>query len=659
MSGKNPQKRPPKNPPKTPQKRKADDAGLLSEEQLQQLQQIEDGRVWLGLKVDAQFDSNYILKVFELSERYGFDPKTLFGAIKKIQDQQEIWCKYIIDYIDDYQNVGKEETIFLFQAVQAHHIIDLFTEDDELNRKFTECMKYLQDNLHSSFEPNQPNVQTVFKQPDVFKTWFQQIFELCTGQQCSQKAPAQHTEPDDTEPDDTEPDKPLSSLSRQLSNPEYNQEKTTICSIMVLTRNIKKIIDLLFYTNTGGKYLGNHRFCDNLCFKDIYKISNVFIMQYLYSTPKDSGGYERQCKFLFYLAKECLKKFKSIPLCELFMYIYIHFYLFMFIISLLDSYLRYIPCSRIGCRLTFMSILHDEKDITTEGGLCDGTLFQLCNKVATNFFTLQPSKIIEDENSEQAKTECREKYNEQPEDTLQKICDETPLSYFPLPVISMLGKLSSVLNLSGTPTISTEYFERGNSGIWKKLNNGGYTGSLGDSIPLVYRNSQGELKLNVELISKNPKDLELGDFNYGLLICNEIKLIASRSSSNVVYASIGCDTNKIPQFKKEKTKRRFGLEQQSGSDTHASHELLLIIIYNSINNTHSFQIQNSWGKVLCSIPIPEFQLIDYMNNGTITSIYYLRVTINDRLITGGIRKKTKKNKKIKKKLRSKKRRMRF
>ena len=565
----------------------------------------------------------------------------MFGAIKKIQVQHQIWCRDIIDKIDNYRNVGKEETIFIFQAVQAQYIIGLFTEDGELNLKFTECMKYLQDNLHSSFEPN---VQTVFKP----KTWFQQIIELCTGQQCSQKAPAQHTEPDDTEPDD--------SLLRKVSRHKYNQEKTTICTTMVLTRIIKKIIDLLFYTNTGGKHLGNHRFCDNPCFKDIYKISNVFIMQYLYSTPNIFGGYERQCKFLFYLAKECFNKFKSIPLCELFMYIYIHFYLFMFIISLLDSYLRYIPCSRIGCRLTFMSILHDEKDITTEGGLCNGTLFQLCDKLKKNFFRLPPSKIIEDENREQAKTECYEKHNSLPPETIQKICDDTPLSYLPVEVVSMLDELSIVLNLSGTPTMSTEYFERGKSGIWEKLNNGGYKGSLGHSIPLVYKNSKGELELNVELlISKTPTDLELREVNYGKLICNEIKLIASLSSSNVVYASIGCDTNKIPLFKKEKTKRIGGLEQQSGSDTHASHELLLIILYNPKTKAYQFQIQNSWAEVLCSIDITEKTFIQYMNNGTITSIYYLRVKNGETLITGGIRKKTKKNKKIKKKLRSNKR----
>ena len=62
-------------------KRKADYDAKTEEEELEKL--IDKGRKWL--KVDAGFDSNYILKGFDLTKLYGFDPKTLFGAIKKIQ----------------------------------------------------------------------------------------------------------------------------------------------------------------------------------------------------------------------------------------------------------------------------------------------------------------------------------------------------------------------------------------------------------------------------------------------------------------------------------------------------------------------------------------------------------------------------------------------
>ena len=623
---------------------------LLSEEEEKK---IRYARTRFG--VDERSVNNIdILKILELIEQYNIDEEKFFKMLKKISAFDDIPISVLIEQYYNPQSMptGNEEIIFVFQA---EYIIGLFTKDPKLNHEFIKCMDYLERNLNPSFEPNQKPT------PDP-KTFFQKFWEFCMGTQCTNQE-------EEEEEEDVSP--PSRGLLPSVSTHKYNQEYSTTCVPMVLTRNIKKIIELLFYYTTEGKNLGDYRFCDSPCFKDIYKINNVFIMQYL-------KEYDKQCKYLFYLAMECFKKFRGTEnIYQLFMYIYINFYLFMFIISLIDSYLRYIPCSDMGCRLTFDSILRNEKDLITEGGLCNQAIFSICKKLEEQLFSMSPSEIIGIETSEDAKSECYKKYKSLPPETRQKICDYTPLSYIPDDVISMLDELFETIKLRGQPNILTHYFQIYNhNGFWiwvkrdiSKEDISKENISKQKLFPLI-ENTDGKLKLRSELlISKiNPYQFppltDDGRINYGQLICDEIKVRVLSSVNRVIYASISCEIDKITEFKKEarKRSRATGLDTLRGDDTtHSLHELLLIIMGNP-GNSFSFIIQNSWGETLCSIPITEELFVKFINNGTIKSIYYLMVNINEIIITGGIRKKTKKlrkktkkNKKIKKKLRSNKR----
>jgi len=403
-------------------------------------QKIEQGRSWLGTPT---LNYNYILKIFELADHYHIGEEAFFKMLKKMSAETETGISDLITQYDNPQDMPRGNEKYLFLP-QAEYIINSFSPGSDLNRQFEECMDYLKSHLHTLFQSNpEPNL----------KTFFQQLWELCTGQQCTEGPPSRGLIPSE-------------------SIHEYDQQYTTTCVPMVLTRIIKKIIELLFYYNTKGKNLGNYRFCNNPCFKDIYKINNVFIMQYL-NNPPSKEGFERQCKYLFYLTQKCFEKFKDIDnICELFMYIYIHFYLFMFIISLLDSYLRDIPCDSVSCRLTFTSIIHNEEDLTTKGGLDDDTVFSICKKLEQQLFLIPPSEIIQNEMSEEGKKLCYAKYRtlRLHEETIEKICNYTPLSYIPIEVRSMLDQLFGVVN-TGQPTMSTHYFQTYEMGIWQKLNN--------------------------------------------------------------------------------------------------------------------------------------------------------------------------------------------
>jgi hypothetical protein len=597
---------------------------LVSEELLlpEELKtKIQEGRRWL--EADNTLSYKHILKIFELAQLYKFDDtideEIFFKLFLRMANEKEIGIPQLINEIEDYTNMpsGNEKYIFIFQA---YYIIDLFSKDENLNSEYQRCMKYLNTNLWSLFEPNtNPNPKP--------KHFLQKIWELCTGQHCSKE----------------EEKEELKEEVYEEEIHEYDQQYTTLCVTVVLTKKIKNIIELLFYT-TCGKYLGKYKIYKSPCFKDIYKINNVFIMQYL-------NDYDKQCKYLFYLAKKCFEKFKGIEnICELFMYIYIHFYLFMFIISLLDSYLRDIPCDSISCRLTVSSIIRGEKDLTTEGGggLCDKVIFSICEKVKEQLFVIPPSEIIQLEDSEELKLQCYEKYRMfglSPA-IIKKICDYTPLIYIPPEVRTMLDVLFGVITSRGQPSILIHYFQRvKETGIWYKRN----SGDLFPLTPLTWFNDHtSEYKLNPELsISKIPYSLQslIDDkrrINNGQLICDEIKARLQHSLNKVLYASIGCDIDKISEFKREtkKIRRRTGISydiQQHHNTTESLHELLLIIML--VNGSYCYTIQNSWGETLCSIPITQELFIEYINNGTIRSIYFLLVNMaNGTIITGGNKK---------------------
>jgi hypothetical protein len=171
-----------------------------------------------------------------------------------------------------------------------------------------------------------------------------------------------------TVPNDIEDVRLLHSIMYSEFDPlfYYNQQVIENCGVITFSNLIMKIIQMLYFCKTKGKILGGILLDNTSCLQHIFTMNNIFIIQQF--------NYERQLLYLWYLSEKyfskCKEKHHDLTLELFFYYIYINFYLFMFIVSYIDDYLK-INDSRPACGLNPFNVCIFDEEITKRGLVVD------------------------------------------------------------------------------------------------------------------------------------------------------------------------------------------------------------------------------------------------------------------------------------------------
>jgi len=411
--------------------------------------------------------------------------------------------------------------------------------------------------------------------------------------------------------------KKSSSISREISIAYFNQQSIGNCSNMVMTRIFIKIIEVLYLFITG-KLLGKIKI-NNQSFQYIFTINNVFIMQYL-------GTYEKQTRYLAYLTNKYKKYFKGITENDLFVYIFIRFYLFMFILSLTDDIARFI-CSSMNCRLTYPEVCIEPED-TSNRGLNLKNIYTISNTLTHQLFPNTsmeniPGKIIENSESDEmidtskmAQKSSSKKLHGKAE---ERVCSNSPLKYIPDEVISSF--LNPLFNLLSEKTkIKMEAYNRNSIGKWVYYPD--YASVMTTSI--------GPAPAKYVMI-----DIDPAKENYGDNIYNKIIDELSKSKEQMVYLSISVILNKIK-----------GFEGRSYT-SHAYHALFILFINVTGERRRpdiKLFLQNSWGGSFANQELTKDEFKKYINEGSIFGFSYFTVEYDGTRLMGGDSKNNKNNK---------------
>jgi hypothetical protein len=420
-----------------------------------------------------------------------------------------------------------------------------------------------------------------------------------------------------------------SSLSREISIGFFDQQSIGNCSNMVMTRIFIKMIEVIYFFITG-KLLGQIKI-NNKMFQNIFTINNVFIMQYL-------GTYEKQTKYLAYLTNKYSKYFTEEEKRNLFVYIFIRFYLFMFILSLTDDKARYI-CSSMNCRLIYPEVCIARKDISNRG-LNLKNIYTISNTLTHELFPntsmenipgdlIEKSESVENVKTSQTMQQSSKKGLSVKE--ADRICTKSPLKYIPPEVISYF--LNPLFNLLSEKTkIKMEAYENYVSGKWVYYPDHPSVSTASASA------TASAPTILVEDVRKSHGE------TYGDAIYNKIIGDLSVSDQRMVYLSISVVLNKIK-----------GFEGRSYA-SHAYHSLF--ILFMDVNEKDDprgpnikLYLQNSWGDTFANQELTINEFKRYINDGSIFGFNYFTVDYDGKRLMGGC-SKMKKTKKIKKRLSS-------
>ena len=548
-----------------------------------------------GLDVNVYYESLFLARKFKI------DDEDFFKAVLELSQSKEKTIEEALDLIKNYQKIlsipiEQRNSHIWALFLEANHVIHNIIVNPEMNTHYYSCLEYLYQNISSIFIPNKVKTKTFYER--VWSFFNKEVPQI---------------------------------IRRQHSVHFFNQQDIDMCTSMVLTRLVIKLIDLLYFCNTNGKFLGNVKIYINEQLKYIFTINNVFIMQYL----KD---FDKQCKYLFYLAYQNIPFFPEFQsnICELFMYIFIHFYLFMFILSFIDNYIRIIPCTAIKCRLTYASVCRD-RDAIIDRGLQSTQLTIVSELIIDRLFQIRennPEMMIHEQINPSVRQKCLEIYGKYglTEVVLGEICNSSPLQYIPPEVITLYFNPLFNLILLGSE-IDIEFT------LYDRITN--------DDGGVVWKS-----KINLETGAR----IDITSDNYGQYFFNEIMKQLTNSSQQIIYVGIAVKFNALFPSVEE--------------GQHQEHEMMLSFILVKNKNgtvTVDININNSWGGDLAYKKISPEEFISHVNDGNIYCLYYFIVKCKGKQLMGGnkkIRKKTKKlrkkTKKIRKKTtRRKKRRMRI
>jgi hypothetical protein len=405
-----------------------------------------------------------------------------------------------------------------------------------------------------------------------------------------------------------------SSLIRQVSVGYFNQQSIGNCSYMVLTRLIIKIIEV-FYFSLTGQSLASVKISNNRYFQYIFTINNVFIMQYL-------GTYEKQTRYLTYLTHKYFEPIsrseEDITENDLFVYIFIRFYLFMFILSLTDDLGKIIsPDSDLpppSCSLSYHEACIDPKSLAKRG-IDYVSYYNLCNTLINHLFPTHtkaillnvPEYLINYYTSEQAFQYCASKYPLLSKEEQIRICGISPLKYIPPKIISDF--LNPLFNL----IISQNPSDKVNT--VKMLSYARQSSEIDDNTWLDYNYSDSNIP-SFESVEPEEFDDPEPPNSHGHQIYELIKNELLSSKEQVLYLSIFVDTNRI-----------IGFEQRTSCE-HSFHAMF-ILFKNATGDPDNpdiqLSLQNSWGEDLAEQKLTIEQFIEYINNGAIFALNYFQI----------------------------------
>ena len=523
-----------------------------------------------------------------LATKYGINDEDFANNIKELASLKNISIEEALEMVKNNEKiltVSIEERGSHIWALffEANYIINIYFVERGLLDQYTICVDYLNRHIGFIFIPNKVKTKTFYQK--VWSFFYKEVPEL----------------------------------KRQHSVHFFNQQDIDMCTSMVLTRLVIKLIDLLYFCNTNGKFLGNIKIYINEELKYIFTINNVLIMQYL-----SKYGHVAQYKYLFYLAFQHIHSFPEFQgnICQLFMYIFIHFYLFMFILSFIDNYIRIIPCTSIKCRLTYDAVCHD-RDAIIDRGLQSTQLTIVSQLMITELFKIRvnnPQKMISEQNTQPVIQKCLEIYGKPgyglSQEEITQICNSTPLQYIPIEVITLYFNPLFNLILGSSPSIEFTLYDR----------------IVNDDDSVVWQS-----KINLDNGERDNIYIESGQ--YGEYFFAEIMSRLRESSEKVLYVGIAVKFNAL-----------FPGDVEEGQ--HQDHEMMLSFIL--VTNEHGtvtadININNSWGGELAYKHISPEEFIYHVNQGNIYCLYYFIVTCKGLRLMGGNKKIRKKTKRIRKK----------
>jgi len=557
---------------------------------------------------------------------------TIMDALNYIKTQPEI-----IENIEMIQ----QHSYLLF--LQAHKIINNHNNTYFSEELYNNFIKYLNTKLSDIFSSEKilqvddtsiDNLSNVAAVAAIYsETGFKDDIDTGLGSDSDSDSGSQYEDEDDSDngeeygSEDIEDIKDIdeveedieeflkgSSLTRQVSVGYFNQQSIGNCGYMVYTRIFMKIIEV-FYFSLTGRPLTSVKINNNPYLQYIFTINNVFIMQYL-------GTYEKQTRYLAYLTHKYFDSIsrseESITENDLFVYIFIRFYLFMFILSLTDDISKIISPSSDApwpsCPLSYNEACLDPNSLAKRGFDMDigynlsNTLINLLfpTHIDSRLFNV-PEYLITNYTSEEAFQYCLSLYPSSlsSEEKIRR-CGISPLKYIPSDVIS--GFLNPLFNL----IISQNPSDKRN--VVKMLSYTRISNDIDDEntwFKYDYTNIQSYQNVEPEEIDEPEPPNTHGDKFYEM-IKNE--LLSSKEQT--IYLSIHVELNRIIGFEDRIT---------SLHSFHAMFILFKNITGDSGNPNIQLSLQNSWGEDLAEQNMTPELFIQYINDGTIFAFSYFQL----------------------------------
>lgn len=400
----------------------------------------------------------------------------------------------------------------------------------------------------------------------------------------------------------------------------YSQQNIGNCLFISYARLIIELIHLLYTCVTNGRILGEIQIPILNCLQ-IFTVSNIMIMM---SLP-----YDKQSAFLFFITcKYYESKGSTIGIThisQLYNYIYIHFYLFMFILCYLEDSILGTSYKK-PCEFTPGALCSDTDGIINRGATILDHL-PIFTESTFNLFTLQLTQTIQ---------------------TRLALSPTSPLKHIPPYVLDFITRLMGTL-ASGLDTILYTVYYWDKKHWWRNM----------------WNNKESAIGSYQQL-----PDFEMYNRIFEDIVTNNIR----SSLSKRMYAGISIDLktfsiqlnnpdnndlfqDMLPANSIRLMKDSIGLESLSRS-MHALHAMFLLFYIDGSGNL-IINLRNSWNECVNAITITELFLKWAIDNKIIFGIFNFTIICHETKLMGGKkrikRSKKRSNRRIKK---SKKRKIR-